>query len=437
MVSENFTLKIRRAGRQQYFRCFLAILFSLSWLQNSYADNVLREELELSLSSEAEITITKFGDGGSRVLWIPSEYGFNENKHYALAEALSKQQHEVWLTRLHESYFIPPGRSSYTKIPVGDVAELIQKILIKDDRKLFVLATGRGAALLLLALDQWRNETGGSERLAGLVLIQPNLQAKTPTPGEAMDYLSVVDNSQYPVYILQPKKSNKVYYLQDLVSRLSSGGSKVYMQIIDGAGDGYHVRSNASDAEVKLSMELPLKISKAINRLGKTRVSVDSERKRFSDSWEITPVPESIVPYPTNALAPVLELSDTEGNEHKLDDYRGKVVVLNFWASWCPPCIDEIPSLERLQNAFSKNKLLVLTLNIGEEKNEIETFMKKLSTKLPVLLNLDGSTVKRWKVIAFPTTFIIDREGRIAYAYFGGLEWDAPDVVKQLQKLTQ
>jgi thiol-disulfide isomerase/thioredoxin len=151
--------------------------------------------------------------------------------------------------------------------------------------------------------------------------------------------------------------------------------------------------------------------------------------------WKVSSIAESLQPYPGNIQAHPIALSDINAIAHDLQDYRGKVVLLNFWATWCPPCVEEIPSLGRLQQAFSKDDLVVLSVDIGESKKEVQAFLQQVPADFPVLLDLDGTTVKQWKVIAFPTTFVISREGIIKLAYFGALEWDNPNVVRQLQEL--
>mgnify|MGYP000297568692 FL=1 len=413
----------------------LALLFSISFIQTSLADNIESDTFELSLSDGAAISVTRFGTDGNRVLWIPSEHGINVERHYELLNNVAKLPHEVWLAELHDSYFITSGRSSYTRIPVDDISELIQKSLPEDDRKLFIVTTSRGAALSLLALKHWQDKTGGSEKFGGIILLHPNLQANTPTPGTAMKYLPIVDSTQLPVFIIQPKKSNKYWYLQDLITRLTDAGSQVYSQTIDQASDGYHVRPDANDIEKQKTKELPRQLSRAFHLLALTKVNVQAKPGISDEPWAVAPLSASLQTYPGNKTAPILELHDTKGKRHKLEDYRGKVVVLNFWATWCPPCVKEIPSLGRLQKAFSKEELLVLSVDVGENKNEIETFLKKIAADFPVLLNPDGSTVKQWKIIAFPTTFVIDQQGKIKLAYYGGLEWDSPGVLAQLQGL--
>ena len=418
------------------FRNLAIILLCFASIQSSFADDTEAKNFELLLSEDAAVSIMQFGDDGDRVLWIPSEYGINKDKHYDLLNSLASLKHEVWLAEIHESYFIPSGRSSYTKIPVDDIATLIEKSLPEGQRKLFIVSTGRGAVLSLLAINSWQARTGGTKNFGGIIMIHPNFQADTPAPGTAMKYLPAVDSAQLPIFIIQPEKSNKYWYLDGLVNRLTDSGSRVFTQIIEQASDGYHARPDTSEAEKQLAKKLPGLISSATQLLSQTKVSTKKQHST-SKTWKVTAIAESLQEYPNNPAAPPLALQDTNGKRYQLQDYRGKVVVLNFWATWCPPCVDEIPSLGRLQNAFSKDELLVLSVDIGESRKEVETFLRQVPADFPVLLNPDGSTVKQWKIIAFPTTFVIDKKGNIKLAYFGGMEWDNARVVKQLQAVVE
>ncbi|MDT8281961.1 MAG: TlpA disulfide reductase family protein [Gammaproteobacteria bacterium] len=398
-------------------------------------DNTATQNFELNLTGEATISITRFGDHGDRILWIPSERGVSMAKHSNLLNALAKQQHEIWLADLHQSYFIPAGRSSYTRIPVSDIAELIEKSLPDDNRKLFIVTTGRGAVLSLLALNYLQNKAALDEQFGGIIMLHPNFQAETPTPGIVMEYLPIVDITQLPIFIIQPEKSNKFWYLDKLIQRLSDAGSKVYSQTIDQVSDGYHVRPDNNEIENQKAKELPGQISHAIKLLAQTKIDARKKITATSKPWAINPLSDTLQPYPGNPAAPALRLKDTDDKLYDLDEFHGKVVVLNFWGTWCTPCVKEIPSLGRLQKSFSKNDLAVLSVTTGESKKEINDFLKKIPADFPVLLNPDGSTVKQWKIVAFPTTFIIDQQGNIQLAYFGGLEWDEPGVIDQLQKM--
>ena len=144
-------------------------------------------------------------------------------------------------------------------------------------------------------------------------------------------------------------------------------------------------------------------------------------------------------PYKGKPL-PDFSLVDMNGKQHSLADYKGKVVLINFWATWCPPCVKEMPSMQRLQDKFSDQPFETLAVNMGEDKATIQAFldseqMKKTPLSFSILLDSDGAVLKSWKIFAFPTTFLIDKEGNITHGLFGGLEWDSPEAVGVVEQL--
>ena len=125
---------------------------------------------------------------------------------------------------------------------------------------------------------------------------------------------------------------------------------------------------------------------------------------------------------------PALSLKDLEGAAHSLQAHRGKVVVLNFWATWCEPCRDEMPSLNKLKHSFDGKPVVVLGVNVGEGEGRIKAFLDKVPVEFPVLLDRDAAASRVWKVRMLPATFILDREGRIRYSHAGERDWDALEV---------
>jgi cytochrome c biogenesis protein CcmG/thiol:disulfide interchange protein DsbE len=121
---------------------------------------------------------------------------------------------------------------------------------------------------------------------------------------------------------------------------------------------------------------------------------------------------------------PALELKDLEGKTHRLDAYRGKVVVLNFWATWCEPCRDEMPSLNRLRKSLEGQPVVLFAVNYGEGEARITEFLKKVPVDLPVLLDRDSQVGRAWRVRLMPTTYIVGTDGRIRYGYAGERDWD-------------
>lgn len=131
-------------------------------------------------------------------------------------------------------------------------------------------------------------------------------------------------------------------------------------------------------------------------------------------------------------LAPSFTLKDMDGKTHKLADYRGQVTVVNFWASWCPPCREEMPSMERAWKQLQKENIAMLAINVGEDADTIFTFTADYPVSFPLLMDQDSSVINAWPVKGLPTTFVLDKQGRIVYRVIGGREWDHPKLIDML-----
>ncbi len=137
----------------------------------------------------------------------------------------------------------------------------------------------------------------------------------------------------------------------------------------------------------------------------------------------------------TGGATPALALRDPAGKLHKLADYRGKVVVVNFWATWCPPCREEMPSMQALRTELAGKGFEVLAVNLMESEEKIAAFRDSELIDLPVLMDRDGAAAKRWKVSMLPVSYIIDRKGAIRYQLVGEATWTGPKVAPLIERL--
>jgi len=128
-----------------------------------------------------------------------------------------------------------------------------------------------------------------------------------------------------------------------------------------------------------------------------------------------------------------LALPDLDGREHRLDELRGKVVLVNFWASWCLPCIEEMPSIQRLAQALRPDSFAVLGVNVSEGEHRVKGMVQRLGLGFPVLLDREGDVFRDWGATVLPTTYVLDGDGLVRYVGRGPLEWDALDVVQTLE----
>src|SRR5512139_2341588 len=133
--------------------------------------------------------------------------------------------------------------------------------------------------------------------------------------------------------------------------------------------------------------------------------------------------------------APALQVQDLQGVAKTLADYRGKVVLVNFWASWCPPCLREMPSLERLRVKMAGRPLEIVALDSAETAEEVSAYLSRMKLGFPILLDPDGRNTRRWKVFALPTSFLLDAEGRVRYVLTGPTEWDEGEALRVIEAL--
>jgi peroxiredoxin len=144
---------------------------------------------------------------------------------------------------------------------------------------------------------------------------------------------------------------------------------------------------------------------------------------------------QSMTAIPGKVAAPDFELIDTDGNTHRLSDYRGKTVIINFWTTWCPPCREEIPSMNRAWRELADEEVVILAINMGEDEDTIFVFTGDYPADFPLLLDRDGAVIAEWPVKGLPTTYVVAPDGSIAYRAIGGREWDDPVFLEQIRML--
>ncbi len=132
--------------------------------------------------------------------------------------------------------------------------------------------------------------------------------------------------------------------------------------------------------------------------------------------------------------APDFTLSDIHGKQHRLSDYRGKVVLLNFWATWCGPCLAEMPSMESLKNKLKDEKFVILAVSIDKgDLGSLKEFSKKKRYSFTVLHSPDGSIQGLYNPGVIPTSFVIDKSGTVFSRITGGQKWDCEDAIQHMK----
>ncbi len=136
--------------------------------------------------------------------------------------------------------------------------------------------------------------------------------------------------------------------------------------------------------------------------------------------------------------APAFSFPGLDGKKVSLSDYKGKVVLVNIWATWCPPCVDEMPSMEKLYRKFKEQNFEILAVSIDESGSKaVAPFMKKNRLTFPALIDSDGTIKSAYRITAIPESFIIDKQGVIVKKIVGPLDWADPQVFRFIGDLIE
>lgn len=140
-------------------------------------------------------------------------------------------------------------------------------------------------------------------------------------------------------------------------------------------------------------------------------------------------------PIPGKPKAADFELPDPEGQLHQLSDYRDQVVLINFWATWCAPCREEMPAMDRLYRELAPEDLEILAVHVGRSGPAMEQFLTDVPVSFPVLVDANLKLGGGWGVVGLPTTVLVDMNGHKRFRAVGPREWDSPPMINFLREL--
>ena len=419
---------------QKNYLTSLISLFLLFISHCSYAE----ETLFFSVDKETEIEITVYpAKGDTLFLWLYSEAGPQQIED-EIAQQITKNNIEIWRLDLFAAHFLPVAGSSMDKIPSSNISEIIEYAYKKTGKKIIPITTGRGSLPILKGANLWQNKYKNSRALTGIILMSPKFFIETPEPGKKGKLLNIVTKTNLPLFIFQPTLSPWYWKLDQTIPALEKSGSDVFVQRIKNVRDRFYFRPDASADENRATSQLPLFLKRAASYLKKLPYKNRKVALAENKTLKIITVKKErkLSIYKGSPTPPSLILKDLNNKIVDLKQQKGKVVLVNFWASWCPPCVHEMPSMQALQNRFFTKGFTILGVNMAEEEKTVRHFLNtKVDVQFPILFDSEGAALKRWGVFAFPTSYVIDKKGKIRYAIFGGVDWEKESIIKKISNL--
>jgi len=408
----------------------LAAALALGWLPTAAPG--AQPHLGLTVGEDTDVDIVRYPAAGDYLmLWLAPEYGFRD-MHRELAGRISAEGIEVWQTSILEALFLPNGAANMRLLDGSLAAELIVRAHARSGKRILLAGDSYATLPVLEGARQWQR-LHEDDYLVGAVLFTPYAYASIPPLGQPPEYMPIVDATNIPLLIFQGQDSATRQRFDELLERLRAHGSTVYTRMVPGVMSLFFeseptpaMRDGVAPIPRILKQMLPLLEQQPVPRdpvpirSVETKGSgVDIYLRKFTADLRPTPI----------------ELDTIDGQRVVKSDFTGRVTMINFWATWCGPCVEEIPSLNRLRQKMAGKPFELISINFAEDRQTVARFMERVAVDYPVLLDVDGDYAHRWRVVTYPSTFVIDSTGRIRYGVNAAIDWDDPDIVLKLEAL--
>lgn len=412
------------------------VFLSLFMLMNAYA-----------VHANNNLTLDVFGDpvnleqypsaGDQLILFIAPYYGFNERSK-DVAVILSDLGIEVWMVDLVDNYFLPYNVDSIRAIDGRIVANIIEQAHAKTGKNITLFSSSYGAIPLLKGARQWQlnNSSLVNAYLNGAILFSPELYMGVPALGEDPEFEAITSATNIPIMIYQSALRNNRWQLNNVVQRLEKGNAIVYQKIIPNIASIFYKLTDKPDAETITALDkIPKEFPQVIKLLQSTPTPLKAvELKKIEDTKSVG-LDTGLRKYHGKKTPMPIDLISLDGERVVRSDYKNKVTVINFWATWCPPCVEEIPMLNRLKEKMQGTDFDLFSINYGEDTAVIKKFLQTVNVHYPVLLDEEGRISGQWNTIILPSTYVIGPDGQFAYSVNAAIEWDNPKVVEAMKAL--
>jgi len=390
-------------------------------------------DIEITATDGNTLTLRHYPAHGTYlVIWIDGGHGLSE-RDLSLASALSRRGVEIWQIDFAQSLFQLGGSNFMRNVDPQYVVELINAAQKRTGKKVLLLSYSYGAVPALRGATLWQKQAQHPGRLVGVILLSPDLYASIPELGLPPDYLPIVRSTNLPLMIFQAGKRGNAGQFPNLLRELGSSNDKVFFKILPRVTSPMY-SEDTSAATRRHLRQLPGELAVIIPLLDSVTPPARAPDYQFVRRQHAS-LDTQLKPFKGQPQPPPIALQDIDRQAVNINDYHGQVTVINFWASWCRPCREEIPSLNRLRARLHNRPFRLISVNYAENADTVRDFLKRVKVDYPVLLDSNGRISTDWNVIAFPSTFVVGSDGKIHYGVNAAIAWDTPEVVSKLEDL--
>ena len=392
------------------------------------------DEIAVETSDGTEIIAHHYrAKGDTIILWIGSSYSFSD-RMYMTAHSLADRGYEVWQVDFAEVLFQPKSSNFMRNFDAQYVADLIALAHQKTNKRVVMISRAYGAIPVVRGATLWQLQHPDKSYLSGAILFSPDFFASIPELGMDPEYLPITSRSTIPLFIYQGGRRGTAWQFPRLLKQLTKTNQHIFFKVMPDVS-GVFYRNDNDPASTNMLAQLPDELPGVIKLLHNTTDERLPPKYQQGKTVSNAIMDIELKPFKGDRKPVAFTLKDAKGQTVSLGDLKGKVTVVNFWATWCPPCVEEIPSLNRLKQKMQGKPFELISINYAESSSLINDFLKRVNVEFPVLLDRKGTVSSQWNVIAFPSTFVIGPDGLIHYGINAAIAWDDPVVIDKLTSL--
>jgi len=384
--------------------------------------------------NEYEINIQQYPAEGDLLLIMLVDHEDEREMFENLLLDIQAAGIEIWLADLISDYFLPRTGETERTLSGKPVKLILQNALQNTDKIILLAGYDRMPLAVLRGIHLWQMDQPDTSRVAGSVLFYPNLFGAAPVAGEKPDFDPIVKVTNYPMVIYQPDTGSLRWRLDETLERLWQNNAPAMAYMVPQVRDWFFMGGmDHGKGDKAATQRIPAQLinfAEVLQSLPKPQKPIAAKLPE-QNKMSIMELVKLKKPF----SSPGFQLNTVEDTPLAWQDYAGKVTLVNFWASWCGPCVEEIPSLNQLGRSFNHNEFDIVSIDYRETIEEISAFTKRIPVDFPILMDFDGKTSLKWNVFSFPSSFLVDKKGIVRYSANRGIEWNTEEIHQTIKQL--